>query len=288
MTIRPERVLFAALGEDREPFRREIGYLFSSVRQFGGGLAQARATAYFIGSVDAAFAGQLDALDVSVRVVEPINPLRPHANKIRLLDADDEWDWLIMLDTDTVVVNDISGHILGHEIAAKPADWSPLRLPQWTLLYEYFGLGLPATRFKTSFHGMPIPPYFNSGVLIVPRQHALTLRDTWLSYTSRLEVAYASLPEVRARAFFTDQMALSLALISAGLPYRELPLEMNFPTHSPVRPAYKPENLTPCIVHYHHRMSPDGHLLPSAYAKVNAALDRVNRHVNPVSRDSGD
>jgi hypothetical protein len=287
MVLKPERVLFAALAEDRDPYRSEIEYLFKSVRLRGGVLARAGAAALFIQHVDPVVVERLNRIEVTVQVVDPVSARRPHANKIRLLQAAGGWDYLVALDTDTVVVDDISTHVWGSEIAAKPADWSPLTLPQWDRLFSHFGLTLPDTRYSTSFHGMKIPPYFNSGVLIVPRQHARALHEAWLSYASLLEDVHDIAPEVQTHAFFTDQMALSLAIVGAGLPYRDLPLEMNFPTHRSVRGACNPETLTPRIIHYHHRIFPDGRLMPCDYQNINAALAMVSHEVSAFESAMG-
>lgn len=272
MLLEPERVLIAALAEDRQPYRREIEHLFRSARLRGGVLAHAQAAAFFVDHVDPSSAAHLADFGVSVHVVDAISATRPHANKIRLLETTGDWDFLVALDTDTVVVGDFSAHVRGDEIAAKPADWSPLRVPQWDHLFRHFGLTMPDTRYSTSFHGMKIPPYFNSGVLIVPRKHVRALHDAWLFYVLLLEDMHDLVPEVGAHAFFTDQIALSLALVSAGLPYRDLPLEMNFPTHRPICHACEPGLRAPHIIHHHHRVFPDGRLMPCDYENVNATL----------------
>jgi hypothetical protein len=48
----PERVLVATVAEDREPYAREVVYLFKTLHRFGGHLRRARRIAYFVGSAD--------------------------------------------------------------------------------------------------------------------------------------------------------------------------------------------------------------------------------------------
>jgi hypothetical protein len=275
--VNSERVIVACVAENREPFLREVAYLFKSLRQFGGNLAQARCIAYFVGSADFAATESLAELGVSVKIVEPLDSRCPHANKIRMLDDTEDSDYLVALDIDTVVARDFSAYIQGSAIAAKPAGQSRLTVRQWEALFRYFELDIPLARYMTTATMRETIPYFNTGVVIAPKQHVSCLRETWGSFVARLLMAHNDLPELaEVRPVFYDQFALALALASGRLPYRALPLEMNFPTDRQVNAALEPERLAPYILHHHHRLSEAGDVLPCPYENVNTMIERIN------------
>jgi len=278
--IPAERVLVATVVENRPPFVHEAELLFRTLRRFGGDLSRARCVAHFVGFADPAAVERLANLGVSTEVVEPFDERYPHANKIRMLEtAARDFDYLVALDTDIVVARDFSAHVMGASVALKPVDGERLTLKQWESLFARFGLALPLARYTTSNGMDETVPYFNSGVLVIPRDHVQPLAAAWGSFVRRLLDMGADVPEIADYRFFTDQFALALALAEARLPFRPLPLEMNFPTHRPTHPALEPDRLNPYLIHHHHRVSPAGEVLPCSYATVDAAIADVNRYL---------
>jgi hypothetical protein len=273
--IRPERVLVATVAEDREPHAREVVYLFKTLQRLGGRLSRTRQVAYFVESADSPSTKRLADLGVTIKIVERVDVRCPHANKVRMLDAT-ECDYLVALDTDVVVTRDFSAYIQGASIAAKPAGRIRLSMGQWRTLFEYFGLEMPQARYLTTARLQETIPYFNTGVMLVPRQYLSALRTEWQSFIRKLLDVYPELPDIAEQRVFTDQFALSLALASAKLPFRALPLSMNFPTDRRVDPTLQPRTLTPYILHYHHLVSPAGDILCSAYEEINAMIAQVN------------
>jgi hypothetical protein len=275
--VDPRRVLVATVAEDREAHAREILYLFKTLQHFGGRLSGARQKAYFVGSADSPTIERVSDLGVAIDIVESVDERRPHANKIRMLHAPEDCDYLVALDTDVVVTRDFSAFIQGSSVAAKPAGQMRLSLDEWQELFGHFGVDLPQARYLTTARFQETIPYFNTGVLIVPSGHLPTLRDEWLSFVERLLDAAPELPMLAEhRAFFVDQFAFALALAAARLPFRGLPLELNFPTDRRVDPALEPQRLAPYILHHHHRLSPEGRLLFCEYDEINALITAVN------------
>lgn len=271
----PERSLVATVTENRYPFDRETVLLFATLRHFGGSLSRARAIAYFVNAANADTVEQLHELGVEVRTCQPVNPAVPHASKISALHDDTEIDYLVVLDSDTCILRDFSIYLAGHAIGIKPVDCERLTMAEWEHLFTFFGLEVPSTRYLTTVDRVETIAYFNSGVLIVPRRHIVSLRESWRTFTQRIIDSHPTLPEA-ARYSHSDQFALAIALAAERIPVRALPHEMNFPTHLPVHPDWRPESLEPFIIHYHHRLAPDGGLLPSLYDHVNREIDRIN------------
>jgi hypothetical protein len=118
--VSPTRVLVATVAENRSPFVHEAEFLFRSLRRFGGNLSHAPGVVYFVGSADPAVIKRLAALGVTTKVVEPFDERCPHANKIRMLQTEKDFEYLVALDPDIVVARDFSAHVMGAAVAAKP------------------------------------------------------------------------------------------------------------------------------------------------------------------------
>jgi hypothetical protein len=274
--VDPERVVVATVAEDREPFAGEAVYLFTTLHHFGGELSRARRVAYFIGSAASPSARALAELDVAVEVVEPVDARSPYANKVRMLHAPADCDYLVTLDTDVVVTRDFSVFLQGSSVAAKPAGRIRLTLEQWRDVFDHFGLELPQARYFTTARIDETIPYFNDGVVITAAAHVAPLRAAWESFVGKLLDAYPDLPGIAENPVFITEFSLALALAAAKLPFRALPLALNFPTDRRVHAALEPERVAPYILHHHHRLTPAGELMPCHYEHVNAVIAEVN------------
>ncbi len=274
--VNPGRVLVATVAENREPFASEVVYLYKTLQRFGGHLARAQRVAYFVRSVDSQAAKRLADLNVMIKIVKPVDLRCPHANKIRMLDDAEDFDHLVALDTDIVIARDFSPYLQGSSVAAKPAGRTRLTRKEWKKLFEYFGLKIPLARYTTTATMKETIPYFNSGVILVPNKYVSLLREAWESFIARI---LNDLPEISSQSVFIDQFALSLALVGGRLPYRALPLEMNFPTDRQVHAALGPERLAPYILHHHHRVSQTGEVLPCSYENANILIGEINQYL---------
>lgn len=274
--VDPNRVVVATVAEDREPFASETLYLFATLNRFGGELRRARRVAYFVGSAASAAAQALSSLDVEVEVVEPVDGRSPYANKVRMLHTPPDCDYLVTLDTDVVVTRDFSLFVRGSSVAAKPAGRIRLTLEQWQSVFDYFGLELPQARYFTTARIDETIPYFNDGVVVTAAEHVPALRREWQAFIGKLLDAYPDLPGIAEHPVFITEFSLALAVAAAKLPHRALPLAMNFPTDRRVHAALEPERVAPYILHHHHRLTPDGELMPCHYEHVNAVIAEVN------------
>lgn len=270
-----QSVTVATLAENREPMLREVYWLFHSLRTFGGRLSGAKAIVYFVDSVPKE-TSHLEALEVETRLVPTIEPRSPHCNKIHMLLDDYETDWLVALDTDTIITGDFSDYLNKPVVCAKIVDGNPLTEELWRKLYSYFALNLPKQRYLTHFHAVESNPYFNSGVLLIPGSKRAVLGKAWLKLVPEVMTIYPFEPELAKHSFFTDQFAFALALTKANLAYRVLPLDLNFPTHIPIHPMFVTSSLSPLILHHHHKVNSEGKIKHCDYPVVNELIDRFN------------
>lgn len=280
----PIKITVACVAEPSEPAISEVMDLFASLRYLGGSLAQSPGIVFFIGPVSGDIAERFAQLGVQVYISTRFDERCPHANKLRMIAPQPDTDYLIALDTDILIGGDFSSYLTGRSVLAKIVDRDPLTPNSWEQLFSRFDLPLPLSRFLTSFDNSETLPYFNSGVLFIPNELSERLGDTWSEVTRKLLDFYPSLPEISPHRFFTDQFALTLALHSANLPYRALPIELNFPTHMPLHGALVPDQLSPLLIHHHHRRTAAGEVEYCPYKGPNEAITRINGALRQVSR----
>jgi len=278
--IPTERVVVTCQCDIKEGYLQEVEYLFKSLIKFGGNLSNAQKIVSFTSEPNNHTKKLLEDLNVSIRVVEPIDSRDIFATKIRNLEIDqmENFDYLVSLDVDILIRGDFSSYIDDRHIKAKTADMTPLTLEQWKLIFNNFGLEMPKMRYKTHFDLEKTIPYFNTGVLIIPRKYLSILHDSWKKFVTALLDSYSSLPkDISKHSHFNNQFAFSLALIHSKLPYHDLPLEMNFPTHHPIHSFFQPEKIKPYLIHYHHRFSEEGKFLHCQYNNINNFFDEINK-----------
>lgn len=249
-----------------------------SIRSFAGELSQAPIVVNFVDDVAPSFARPLEELHAEVRVVERVSGGNPLANKLRMLelDKDHDFDVLLALDCDTAVVGDPTSWVDTECIGAKPADFDRFTDEEWRGLFAAAGVAEPQRVLTATATGEQIYPYFNSGVLFVPRALCGPLADAWMCTYWQLCTALQREPGlVREQwQWLAEQASLALGLLRDGLPWRALPPSLNFPSHTRVTSAF---STPPVIVHYHGDVNERGFLLRSANPAIDPWLDRFNR-----------
>ncbi len=274
--MNPGSLLIACVAEDRPDHHIKVANLVGTVRALGGSLGAARVVVHYIDAVDPGVRELLEQAGVDVKIDSRFDSRCPHANKLRMLEDVDGIDLLVAMDVDMVVARDFSQHLHRGVVGAKIVDVNPLTDSEWQQLYDYAGLTMPGERYVCTSDGGITPPYFNSGLITIPVEWITLLRAAWGLYVGWLLDATGDLPWLERHAFFTDQLALALALQAIGCPRQPLPIEMNFPTHIAVAPVFSPQDVEPCVLHYHDRVNADGTLAPTSYRSPNLAVRRVN------------
>lgn len=86
------------------------------------------------------------------------------------------------------------------------------------------------------------PPYFNLGVLLAPREVLGTLAETIYSEMEAVERVL--------KTPFRCQLALTLAILRSGVPWRELALRYNLPNDERFLARHAAELADARIIHY--------------------------------------
>lgn len=271
-------ILVSCVAENRPAWLDRVESLVLSLRAFGGSLADAELVVNVVGGIDGGRAARLVELGARVRVVERVDEHNPFANKLRMLELAGEFEFgaLLALDCDVAIAADPSAHIREESIGVKPADVDPLAERHWRRLFNALGIDARAKLVVASTSGRPMYPYFNSGVLSVPHALCADLEQAWSARHGELGALlrrdrFLIPPPAH---FFLDQLALAAAL--DALPWHELPVGLNFPTHLPVGRAVLAASPAPTILHYHGEIDEAGFLLRPRCPAAEAAVERVN------------
>lgn len=159
------------------------------------------------------------------------HPGIPHLSKVAALSVVNQLpcSHVILLDHDTIILHldKFSTYLSGEVHARRNYKYSLTRaLGQGYTQY----LTEPGLKPWSRIH------YFNSGVVIVPDAYCQSLKKHWLDWTERLIRPYRGRP-------LAEQMGLAMALASAQIPYKFLPMHYN-------ETNWKSPSPNAAIIHY--------------------------------------
>ena len=274
-------MLVSCVAERGDRWAQEVTNLVLSIRRFGGPLAAAPIVVNFVDGVESSCVSALAGLDAEVRVVERFDPRTPASNKLRMLELVDshDFDVLLAIDTDTIVVGDIGRYADPSAVAIKPENRDPYPPGCWQAIYAALGIADPGCSTVMTSTGVVTRPYFNSGVLAVPRALCDELRTGWSKRVFEVLDLYEQRPEIvpAAERHWTNQLALALCVTGDGLPFAPLPVAANLSTTVPVNSMFAHQVTPPFVLHYHNEMTTDGFVMRSRHRAVNPLIDAFNR-----------
>jgi hypothetical protein len=281
VTALAPRLLLSCVSENRPGWYDKVYNLVLSIRSFGGSLAGEQVVVNFVDGAHPEATGPLEGLGAQVRVVDRFDVRNPYANKLRMLELakDFDFDVLVALDCDAIVVGDFRDHVPADRVAAKPADVDRLTDAEWRRLFEALRVPVPPKSVVATVTGEPMYPYFNSGVLFVPRDRCLDLLRGWSRFSDEVLELFDHQPEVIPKRWqlHSGQYSLACALIDGGFPVQPLPVTLNFPTHLVVHERLLRDQGPPRIIQYHKGIDRDGFLLRDRADLLDSYLDRFNR-----------
>ena len=254
--------------------------LVLSLRRFGGTLANCEFVVNVVDGTDPTFAATMAGLGARVRAVQAVDRRRPTSNKLRMFelaaDATLDFDVLVAMDCDMVIKGDIAPYVSPERLRAVPAGRDVLSDETWREVFRLADVGLPDRNCITVVSGQRTYPYFNSGVMFVPRARCEPLASAWLEHMRWiLGPGLAQLGMDRLRK---DQIPLSVALAATGIDPDPLPVNLNLSvTAARFAPAYRHQWGPPFLLHYHRLIDDRGFLQASPARRVNPELDEFNR-----------
>jgi len=251
--------------------------LLQSVRWFGGRIANAKFIVCIVDGIDSAYNQEFQRYSAEVRIVERFSEKHPQSNKLRFLQQADLKDYssILLLDCDTIVVQDPTSYLQCEGFRAKIADGPTISSLLFEKLFRHFQLPLPGKDYKCTVRETPTIPYFNAGVLLFSQTAMSDLVPTWVRQNEQLIDHIEILGD---SANFCEQASLSLALVAAGTKFDVFGNEMNFPTHHEDHISSL-ENIDPLIIHYHSLVNPSGYIRPSLYSLANIRITQFNNRL---------
>lgn len=279
------RLLIGCIVENTPKFLSQALRLIQSIRWFGGSIAECDIVVCFVEGTDSAYMQEFIKWRVFIRTVQRFSFCHPNSNKLRLFDLPEVggYDVIILLDCDTMIVQDPGPFINGEIFQAKIADMATVPHHIFKKLFSYYALPMPRQEYVCTFSQEPTIWYCNAGVLIFPQEIVKTLLPYWREYTSDLA---RNINLLENSGYFCEQASLTLAYAQTRVPFTELPSAMNFPLHlgGPNIPE-EMKNCDPRIIHYHHLVDPSGLIKETPhYPKAQNRIIQFNERLKQYRR----
>ena len=276
--------VFTCIAEPTNQLLEQSARLLMSLRWFGGSLAQARFVLGCTGPIPQQALELLDDYQAEMITVERYDPAHGHSNKIALLSSSifAQHDIVVLLDCDTVLVQDPARWLNRDVVGIKLADGPTVSLAELQAIFRHFNCPVPSARYYHELTGDACLAYCNSGVVIVPERYRQQLASQWDYWNRQVLTAPETL---RFNRLHTDQVSLALALENSEVPFAPLPAEMNMPAHFSAG-AYPPawQELDPIIIHYHRLSYPDGFLRQCALGQCTRRIESFNARLRAEVR----
>jgi len=269
-----KQLIIGCVAENSPKYLSQALRLLQSVRWFGGKIANADFIICIVEGIDPIFSDEFNKYSATVRIVERFSDKHPQSNKLRFLQQPDlrNYSNILLLDCDTVIVQDPSLYLQGNGFCAKLADGPTISSYLFEKLFNFFELPMPSESYKCTVRGTPTIPYFNAGVLHFSQLDMSSLVPTWIKQNEKL-IEHIDL--LGNSANFCEQASLSLALTASGTKFNVFGDEMNFPTHHEHYIASL-EKIDPLIIHYHWLVTPSGYIQNSKYLLANKRITGFN------------
>ena len=270
-------IVVGCVADNSQKYLDQALRLLQSWRWFAGKLANFDFHVCVVDDLPATYREKYESYGAQVHIVSRFSDHHPQSNKLRFLELPllHGASRVILLDCDTVVVQEPLGLICDADFAAKIADFPTVTSDIFQSLFSVFDLLFPEESETCTVHGEQTIPYFNAGVLSFSQKAMHTLVPEWISINRDLLEHHLDI--FKSRSNFCEQASLSLALAKCGTSIQTLSNRLNFPGHCHHEPLTSDLGRTdPVIIHYHWLVDEDGFLQNSPYPKVNKRIELFN------------
>ncbi len=225
--------------------------------------------------------GKRIADQYGVRALDlPLGPDGAYCNKINQLFtlAGEDFDVLAACDTDVAITRPLDEVATPEFVRARRVDQENPPLTVLERIREFLGfpqlppLAAPGCCPAATTYAMNC----NGGMLLIPRQLMQPLGEAWLGY-ARILTDHSHLLEQWVNHI--DQVSWAFAMLKLGLPFKELPVEYNFPTNLAKR-IPRGSYGRPVVLHYHRALDRKGRLRSSGVGLVDKSIREANRRLN--------
>lgn len=168
-------------------------------------------------------------------------------DNLRDLDA----DHFAFLDTDMICVGDFTEHLSTDAVAGKVVDLPNPKLPLLHTLFARAGFNDHPPTVQVDRPGEEtLRANCNGGLYSVPKIFAQPLFDAWRRRALLLLADSEPLLAVKKQSH-VDQIAFCMAIHETGLPFADLPSNVNYPLHLAGPHQFRETDRPLALLHYH-------------------------------------
>ncbi|OLS34063.1 hypothetical protein [Bacillus sp. MRMR6] len=283
------RLMIGCVAENNKKYQTQALRLVQSIRWFGGSMAGANIFVCMVEEADPEYVKELEKWGVFVRIVSRFSISHPPSNKLRLFELPEvsSYDTIMLLDCDTIIVQDPSPFIDGDHFQAEIAAGLTVPNAIFHKLFAHYRLPLPKQNYLTAITKQRTIWYCNAGVLVFPRALIQSFFPIWRKYTQDLSQKKYLLGK---QYFFCEQASLTIAFADHPLPFARLPLQMNF--HLTLNMSNEMKRCDPVIIHYHKMNDATGYLKyisKNSYSnkRIHLFNERLKGYLSSVIADEG-
>jgi len=257
-------------------YLQQASRLLLSLRWLGGSVSDVPFVLCTTGKLSAETESFFKKHGATIVLIERFSQEHGPSNKIRFFELSllDEWDQILLLDCDTVIVQDPSQFLYTTGLSAKIADAPTVTSSQFQDLFPVFELDMPLEDYVHDVDGSKCISYFNSGVILLNKAWREKFVNAWSYYNNAVIKKWDVL---NINKFFTDQVSLTLAVNAISIPLSPLHSAMNLGCHFPAK-RYPNEfyDIDPIIIHYHGLFDENGYIKKSVLDQTNLRIDSFN------------
>ena len=283
ISARPDRVVFSFVVDSHPRFMYQGYHLARSILEHcpvGGKAIHVHVTSDVTAGTRAVFAD----LGCEVVEIERFGDGR-HCNKIAQLSAlaSSDFDLAVLLDTDTMLLEDILPQLDCDAIIAKVVGFANPSLEALREIAHRAGVPkLPAIIPTDGVPGETFAANCNGGVYAIPAKFISTVARDWPHWSTWLLDNVEPLRREGKEAH-VDQVAMWLTIAMNNLRWVSAPSNLNYHLNFSGEHRYYRSDLPICLIHYHDAINVVGLIEPdfalnefetAAVAKANAQIAR--------------
>lgn len=222
--------------------------LMKSIRSNGGELKDSDILLCHVGKMPNEYKLVVDSIGgVLTKEVDQFHVNHKHSNKLRIVEQPEiyNYNYLCLLDCDTYMLDDISDILTKDTLRMKMADMKGIPSTTMQRVFQENKVVYPEENYKCTVSGDSSVIYCNNGFMVCDTSNK-EFFDIWVEKTKWICNNQHILLD---KAFFSEQVSLTLAIYISNIKFKEVPMTYNYPTHLGV-PLY----LDIKLIHYHHQM----------------------------------
>ena len=223
-------------------------------------------------------------LGVNVLNFEPFGD-RKYCNKLVQLPALEKLDFdiVVLLDTDTIFIEDMSDAFSNDVIYGKVVDASNPSLECLASIFKDAEIEPPVIVPVDTGEGQTFVGNFNGGFYVIPKKFAAKLGSEWKKWAQFLLSDNQHLAR-EGKTNHVDQVSFAMACASLKLPTRCIATNYNYFTHFEAQKGYFDPQLPIYMLHYHNDGLNVLGLIEKSQVTEKAAIDAIDKANSIISK----